>query len=124
MSKKEYDHKRSTRKTLPHERPVLPLLEPEDFVKGKYSYGDKRCFTARMMDVFLVESNPYVAAYKEFRLAVMDYLYENHRDDHAATAEDRCKCWNEVGLSLGYELINKANLPWAIAMNTESQRER
>ena len=107
-----YNHIRSTRQTAPEERPLMPLLRPSDFVKGKYSHKDKRCFTARMMDVFLREDEPYVAAYKEFRLAVMDYLYENHGDDHAATAEQRCKCWNEVARKLGYNQINPVMIPW------------
>lgn len=100
------DHKAHTRPTTSCERPKIPRLTADDFVKAKYSQGDKRCFTARMLDVFLEEGNEYVPAYKEFRLAVMDYLYEHHRDDHAKTAEQRAACWNIVGESLGYEFLD------------------
>lgn len=99
------DHKRFTRPTTPDERPTLPRLTADDFCKAKYSHGDKRCYTARMLDLFLNEEQPYVAAYKEFRLATMDYLYEHHKDDHASTAEERAACWNAVAESLGYELV-------------------
>lgn len=96
-------HLASTPATTDDQRPVVPWLSPSDFVKAKYSHGDKRCYTARMLDVFLPINGPhYVLAYREFRLATMDYLYANHADDHAATAEDRCKCWNTVATTLNY----------------------
>jgi hypothetical protein len=101
---KNASHVDFTRKTAAMERPVLYRLYPEDFCKGKYSHRDQRCYTARLLDIFLNEAKPYVAAYKEFRLATMDYLYEFHKDDHAATAEQRAKCFNTVAEKLGYEL--------------------
>ena len=98
---KHLDH---TRKTTAEERPTLYRLTEYDFCKARYSHKDRRCFTARLLDLFLQEDEPYVAAYKEFRLAVMDYLYEHHSDDHASTGKQRAKCFNEVALKLGYEL--------------------
>lgn len=75
----ETNHRSYTRPTLPHERPsCLPLLTEDDFCKAKYSYNDQRCYTARMLDVFLKDESPYVAAYREFRLASMDYMYAHH----------------------------------------------
>ena len=85
---------------------VLPRLTADDFCKARYSHQDKRCYTARILDVFLDDKKPYVSAYKEFRLKTMDYLYEHHGDDHASTAEERANVWNEVALSLGYTLVS------------------
>ena len=100
------NHLSHTRPTSPEERPqFLPRLSEEDFCKAQYSHKDKRCYTARMMDVFLNEENPYVAAYKEFRLASMDYMYENHCEDHASSGAQRAAGWNSVAESLGYKLV-------------------
>jgi hypothetical protein len=103
------DHLSYTRKTTLEDRPPensLPRLTADDFCKAKYSYNDKRCYTARMMDVFLREEKPYVAAYKEFRLASMDYMYKHHKEDHAASGEQRAAGWNAVAESLGYTLVD------------------
>lgn len=100
------EHKAHTRATTPDERPkTLPFLTEDDFCKGRYSHGDKRCFTARMLDIFLQDEKPYVAAYREFRLATMDYMYEHHKDDHASSGKERAEGWNAVARSLGYELV-------------------
>lgn len=101
------EHLLHTRRTTPEERPpCLPELTEDDFCKAKYSYQDKRCFTARMLDVFLNdELKHYVAAYREFRLATMDYMYENHKEDHASCGADRAKGWNAVATQLGYKLV-------------------
>jgi hypothetical protein len=101
------DHLSHTRPTTPFERPAnLPRLTSNDFCKAKYSHNDQRCYTARMLDIFLNEEKPYVAAYKEFRLATMDCLYEKHKDDHANGAESRANVWNSVAEKLGYDLIS------------------
>lgn len=84
---------------------ILPELTADDFCKAKYSHNDKRCYTARLLDIFLDDEDPYVGAYKEFRLATMDYLYKYHSDDHANNAEQRAKCFNEVAKSLGYKTV-------------------
>jgi hypothetical protein len=98
-------HILSTPTTTEDERPVVARLSPEDFVKAKYSHGNKHCYTARMLETFLPVDGPHhVLAYREFRLATMDYLYKNHGDDHASTAEARCLCWNTVAEQLGYKL--------------------
>lgn len=90
-----------------HERPkYLPRLSADDFCKARYSHQDKRCYTARLLDVFLEPECPYVEAYREFRLASMDYLYENHKDDHAGNGEQRSAGWNSVAERLGYELVD------------------
>lgn len=94
-----------TRTTDPEERPVLQELTADDFCKARYSHKDKRCYTARLLDIFLQEDKPYVAAYKEFRLATMDYLYEHYNEDHATTAEQRAGVFNAVARKLGYDLI-------------------
>ena len=100
-------HLAHTRATETHERPpVLPRLTENDFCKAKYSHQDKRCFTARLLDIFLREEKPYVAAYKEFRLACMDYMYQHHKEDHASCGSDRAKGFNVVAESLGYELVS------------------
>lgn len=93
-----------TRTTKPEERPILQELTADDFCKAKYSHLDKRCYTARLLDLFLQEDKPYVAAYKEFRLATMDYLYEHYNKDHATTAEQRAAVFNAVARKLGYVL--------------------
>ena len=99
------NHLKSTRRTSKGERPeFLPHLTADDFCKAKYSQKDKRCYTARLLDIFLDEEHPYVAAYKEFRLATMDYLYEFYKDDHAQTGEQRAEVFNAVAERLGYEL--------------------
>ncbi len=98
------NHIAYTRTTTDEERPEISRLSEDDFCKAKYSHGDQRCYTARMLDVFLNEEKPYVAAYKEFRLATMDYMYQHHKDDHAGNAKDRSECWNTVAESLGYKL--------------------
>lgn len=86
---------------------MLPRLTEDDFCKGKYSHQDQRCYTGRILDVFLNDKIFYfVGAYKEFRLATMDYLYEHHRDDHAVTGAQRAACWNAVALKLGYRLVD------------------
>jgi len=102
----ETDHISFTRKTTPEERPpCLPKLSAEDFCKAKYSYNDQRCYTARLLDVFLRDERPYVAAYREFRLASMDYMYHHHKEDHASNGEQRAAGWNAVAESLGYKLV-------------------
>jgi hypothetical protein len=103
----ETNHLAHTRPTTPEERPqCLPKLTADDFCKAKYSYLDQRCYTARMLDVFLRDEAPYVAAYREFRLASMDYMYHHHKEDHAANGEQRSKGWNTVAESLGYKLVS------------------
>lgn len=84
----------------------LPRLTADDFCKARYSHQDKRCYTARMLDVFLDPRRAYVEAYREFRLASMDYLYEVHKDDHAGNGEQRSAGWNAVAERLGYELVD------------------
>ena len=84
--------------------PFLPRLTEDDFCKGKYSQNSKWCYTARLLDIFLGDTY-YVEAYKEFRLASMDYLYKHHKDDHASTGRERAKAFNAIAESLGYELI-------------------
>jgi hypothetical protein len=99
----ETNHIEYTRPTSEIERPkFLPLLTEDDFCKAKYSQNDKRCYTARLLDIFLTENYPFVAAYKEFRLATMDYLYKHHSDDHASNAKQRAEAFNAVAKSLGY----------------------
>lgn len=97
-------HLSFTPATIPEERPAkLPLLGETDFVKGKYADGDRRCYTARMLDIFLPVNGPqYVLAYREFRLATMDYMYEHHNEDHANTGATRAACFNAVAKALGY----------------------
>lgn len=96
-------HKSHTPSTTTDQRPNVSRLTPDDFVKKKYSHKNKLCYTARMLETFLPVNGPhYVLAYREFRLATMDYLYLHHKDDHASTAEQRCACWNSVADCLGY----------------------
>ena len=102
-------HLAYTRTTSLDERPVIRELTAGDFCKARYSHNDKRCYTARLLDIFLQEDKPYVAAYKEFRLATMDYLYQHHKDDHASTAEERAKVFNSVARELGYDLLPANN---------------
>ena len=111
------NHLAHTRSTTSEERPAtLPILTEDDFCKGKYSQNDKRCYTARLLDIFLSDDHPYVAAYREFRLATMDYLYKHHKDDHAATAKDRATCFNSVAQQLGYEQV-----PMDIYINSKGE---
>jgi hypothetical protein len=106
----ETTHLSYTRPTAFHERPKLTRLTSADFCKAKYSHKDQRCYTARLLDLFLNEEKPYVAAYKEFRLATMDYLYANHNDDHASTGEERALCFNTVAETLGYNLDDEGKI--------------
>ena len=98
------DHATYTQSTIrTTNRPdFLPLLTEHDFVKAKYSHKDKRCYTARLLDIFLQDDEPYVQAYKEFRLMTMDVLYEWHSEDHATTGAERAAVFNEVARRLGY----------------------
>lgn len=100
------NHVEFTRTTTKQDRPeYLPFIAESHFCKARYSQNDQRCYTARLLDIFLDERCPYIAAYKEFRLKTMDVLYRHFKDDHASNAEQRAKCFNIVAQELGYDQL-------------------
>lgn len=88
--------------SVPRRPDALPKMTPDKLCKAKYREGDRLCYTGWLLELFLQDDNPYVEAYKEFRLKTMDLLYSKYSEDHASSAEQRAAVFNEVAESLGY----------------------
>lgn len=86
----------------------LPLITPDDLVKGEYSDDKGRfCYTGWLLHIFIPSSGErcFVQAYRQFRLATMDRMYAVKDKDNLDTPQARADCFNSVAQELGYEQI-------------------